>query len=142
LSCSCRAREFCSKDEEFLYLAIPDPAIEAAYIETFEDLDGRPESVVFKVGRDEITTQLYESEEAKLHVLATEADMIRLAEDRHLYGATIQLDPVDGLWHYNYYLRATIRSAEQLLCRSQDDAVVFPAAENSWSRRWPATWSL
>lgn len=124
---------FVNKHEEFLYLAIPDPAIRAAYIETFDDLDGQPEPVVFKIGKDEITTQLYESQDAKLHVLANESDMIRLAEDRHLYGATIQLDPADGQWHYTYYLQGneTSRLKQLLLVlHAQDDAIVFPAAES------------
>lgn len=124
---------FVNKDEEFLYLAIPDPAIRAAYIETFDDLDGQPEPVVFKIGKDEITTQLYESQDAKLHVLANESDMIRLAEDRHLYGATIQLDPAVGQWHYTYYLQGneTSRLKQLLLVlHAQDDAIVFPAAES------------
>ncbi len=124
---------FVNKDEEFLYLAIPDPAIRAAYIETFDDLDGQPEPVVFNIGKDEITTQLYESQDAKLHVLANESDMIRLAEDRHLYGATIQLDPADGQWHYTYYLQGneTSRLKQLLLVlHAQDDAIVFPAAES------------
>lgn len=124
---------FVNKDEEFLYLAIPDPAIRATYIETFDDLDGQPEPVVFKIGKDEITTQLYESQDAKLHVLANESDMIRLAEDRHLYGATIQLDPADGQWHYTYYLQGneTSRLKQLLLVlHAQDDAIVFPAAES------------
>jgi hypothetical protein len=126
-------QNFDRKEEEFLYLAIPDPAIRAAYIETFEDLDGQPETVVLKVGRDEIASQLYESQDAKLYVLDTEADMVRLAEDRHEYGATIQLDPVDGKWHYTYYLQGNETSRLKkllLVLHGQDDAIVFPAAEN------------
>ena len=68
---------FVNKDEEFLYLAIPDPAIRAAYIETFDDLDGQPEPVVFKIGKDEITTQLYESQDGhhKRHSLGRKIEM-------------------------------------------------------------------
>ncbi|NCA99135.1 MAG: ABC transporter permease [Clostridia bacterium] len=124
---------FASKDEEFLYLAIPDPAIRAAYIETFEDLDGQPEIINLEAGKEEITAQLYESAEAKLYVLETEAEMIRLAENRHLYGAKIQLDPVDGQWHYTYYLQGNETSRLKkllLVLHAQDDAVVFPAAES------------
>lgn len=124
---------FVAKEEEFLFLDFPQSTYEEQYIATFEDTDGQPEMVAFKLDQAEISTRLYENEESKIYLLDSEADMVRLAEDRHKIGAAVLMDADDLELHYTYYLQgnetARLKSLLSIL-HGQDDAALFAAAEN------------
>lgn len=123
---------FVSKEEEFLYLDFPQAAIEEKYIASFEDLDGQPEPVVLKVGQDGIAARLYETKDTKIFLLASEADMARLAEDQHKIGAAVTMDADDDELHYTYYLQGNETKRLKglmMILHGQDDAALFDAAE-------------
>lgn len=124
---------FVSKEEEFLYLDFPSAAIEEAYIDSFEDLDGQPEVITLKAGKDSIAARLYETIDKKIYLLDSEADMARMAETRHKIGAAISLDPGTNETRHTYYLQGN--ETERLkgllaILHGKDDAALFATAEN------------
>jgi len=124
---------FVSKEEEFLYLDFPSAAIEEKYIESFQDLDGQPEAVTLKAGKVEIAARLYETDEQKVYLLESEADMALLAETRHKIGAAVIWDSGTNNMRYTYYLQGNetdrLKGLLQIL-HGRDDAALFAAAEN------------
>ena len=129
--------KFVSKEEEFLYLDFPQVSLEQKYFGTFEDLDGHPEIVTLKLGKDEIPAQLYENTGTKIYVLDSEADMIRLAEGKHKIGATVTMDTDDYEMHYTYYLQGNETARLKgliLILHGQDDEALFNTADNQQVR--------
>lgn len=124
---------FVSKDEEYLHLDFPVAALEEKYVESFKDLDGTPEPVTLKAGKDNIAAQLYESDDKRIYLFDTEADMARLAETKHKIGASVVLDPGTNELRYTYYLQGNETDRLKGLLKilhGQDDAALFAAAEN------------
>lgn len=123
--------QFGSKEDEYLYLNFPTASIKESYIDAFEDLDGQLEDVTLKAGKDKVSALLYETAEKKIYLLASEEDMIRLAENKHKIGAAIIMDEDDI--HYTYYLQGneTDRLKSLLMIvHGSDDAQLYHAAEN------------
>ncbi len=129
--------QFNTKENEYLYLDFPTASIEQTYIDAFEDLDGQPEAVTLKAGKEEIDARLYETEDKKIYVLTSEADVALLAETKHEIGAAIVMDEDDFEMHYTYYLQGN--ETERLkgllmIIHGEDDAQLFEAAENQQVR--------
>jgi ABC-2 type transport system permease protein len=125
--------QFESKANEYLYLDFPTASIEKSYIDAFEDLDGQPEAVKLKAGKDEIDAQLYETADKMIYILESEEDMILLAENKHEIGAAVIMDEDDSEIHYTYYLQGneTERLKSLLMIfHGQDDELLFEAAES------------
>lgn len=125
--------QFDSKMNEHLYLDFPTTVTKESYIEGLEDLDGKPEAVTLKAGKDKIEALLYETEDKKIFLLESEEDMILLAENRHEIGATITMYKDDFELHYTYYLQGneTDRFKRLLMIvHGQDDELLKDAAEN------------
>ena len=97
--------QFESKENEYLYLDFPTASIEESYIDALEDLDGKPEALTLKAGKDEIDALLYETADKKIYLLDSEEDMILLAENKHEIGATVTMDKSDYEMYYTYYLQ-------------------------------------
>lgn len=125
--------QFDSKKNQYLYLDFPTASIEESYIDAFEDLDGQPEAVTLKAGKDEIDTLLYETADKKIYLLELEEDMILLAENNHEIGAAVVMDEDDYKMHYTYYLQGneTDRFKSLLMIvHGQNDELLKDAAEN------------
>jgi hypothetical protein len=124
--------QFDSKANEYLYLDFP-ASIEESYINAFEDLDGRPEAVTLKAGKNEIDALLYETADKRIYLLESEEDMVRLAENKHKIGAAVTMDEDDYEMHYTYYLQGNETGRVKSLLmfvHGQDDALLYSAAEN------------
>ena len=124
---------FDSKENEYLYLDFPTETIEQAYIDTFEDLDGLPETVTLKADKQEIDALLYETDSNRIYVLSSEEDMVLLAKTKHAVGASIVMDESDYEIHYTYYLQGneTARLKNLLLIiHGPDDAQLYDAADS------------
>jgi ABC-2 type transport system permease protein len=125
--------QFESKENEYLYLDFPTSSIEKSYIVALKDLDGKPEAVTLKAGKDEINALLYETADKKIYLLDSEEDMILLAENKHEIGASVTMDEGDYKMHYTYYLQGneTDRLKSLLMIvHGQDDELLYEAAEN------------
>jgi hypothetical protein len=125
--------QFESKENEYLYLDFPTASIEESYIDALEDLDGKPEALTLKAGKDEIDALLYETADKKIYLLDSEEDMILLAENKHEIGATVTMDKSDYEMYYTYYLQGneTDRLKSLLMIvHGQDDELLYDAAEN------------
>lgn len=124
---------FDSKENEYLYLDFPTEAIEQAYVDSFEDLDGQPENVTLKVGKQEIDALLYETKDNRIYVLSTEEEMVLLAKEKHTVGASIVMDSNDYEIHYTYYLQGNETQRLKnlvMVIHGQDDAQLYDAADN------------
>lgn len=124
---------FDSKMNEYLYLDFPTTSMEKSYIDAFEDLDGQPEVVTLKAGKDEIDALLYETADKKIYLLESKKDMILLAEIEHEIGAAITLGEDDHKMQYTYYLQGneTERFKSLLMIvHGQDDERLYNVAKN------------
>jgi ABC-2 type transport system permease protein len=125
--------QFDSKENEYMYLDFPTASIEESYIDAFEDLDGQPEVVTLKTGKDEIDALLYETTDKNIYLLESEADMILLAENKHEIGAVVAMDEDDYEMYYTYYLQGneTDRFKSLLMIvHGQDDELISEMTEN------------
>lgn len=124
---------FDSKEVQYVYLDFPSASIEKAYTDMFDDLDGKPETVTLKAGKQEIATQLFETENSKIYVTETEEDMILLAKTKHKISASVVMNADDYEIHNTYYLQGneTARLKNLLLIlHGSDDAALFDATED------------
>jgi hypothetical protein len=124
---------FDSKDNEYLYLDFPTESMQQAYVDTFEDLDGKPEAVTLKADKQEIDALLYETESNRLYVFASEEDMVLLSQSKHEVGAAIVMDEDDYEIHYTYYLQGNETQRLKnlvLVIHGQDDAQLYDAADS------------
>jgi len=124
---------FDNKENEYLYLDFPTESIEQTYIDTFEDLDGQPEAVTLKADKQEIDALLYETEDNRLYVLSSEADMVLLAREKHEVGAAIVMDEDDYEIQYTYYLQGNETQRLKnlvMVIHGPDDMLLYDAADN------------
>ena len=124
---------FDSKDNEYLYLDFPTESLEQAYVDTFEDLDGQPETVTLKADKQEIAALLYETEDNRIYVLSSEADMVLLAKDKHEVGAAIVMNADDYEIQYTYFLQGNETQRLKnlvMIIHGQDDAQLYDTADN------------
>ena len=124
--------QFDSKEDEYLYLDFPAASIEESYIDAFDDLDGQPEAVTLKAGKDEIDALLYETADKRIYLLESEKDMVLLAENKHEIGAAVTMDE-DFEMQYTYYLQGNETNRLKsllMIVHGQDDAQLYEAAES------------
>ena len=121
------------KQDEFLYLDFPLPAIEERFIGNFADLDGQAEQVTIRAGSDELPARLYESAEQRIYLLESEADLARVARERRRIAAAVVMDPADYRLSVTYYLQGNeterLKNLLQIL-HGPDDEALYAAAEN------------
>ena len=128
---------FDSKEKEYLFLDFPNASIEKTYIESFGDIDGLPEDMTLKAGKEKIDTLLYETEDKKIYLTDSRKDMILLAENRHKIGAAVTMDADSLKIQYAYYLQGneTDRFKNLLMIvHGQDDEQLKYAIENQDTR--------
>ncbi len=124
---------FNSKQEEYLYLEFPMTAVEENYLDALGDLDGKPEAVIIKAEKEEISALLYETEETKIYILESEEDMVLLAEAEHKIGASVVMDADDYEMHYTYYIQGNETEKFKdllLIVHGEDDKELYKAAED------------
>jgi hypothetical protein len=124
---------FSTKETEYLYLNIPVESVEKKYVDAFEDLDGQPEAVTLKAGKEELPAQLYETIDKKIYMFGSEEDLAAMAESRHKIGVVVSMDADDLEMHYVYYLQgnetARLKSLLMIIM-GQNDEVLYDAVEN------------
>lgn len=125
--------QFASKEVDYLYLNFPTIEVQTQYTDTFEDLDGKPEQVTIKSEQGLVQANLYESEERKIYVFATQEEMVRLAEEKHTIGAAVRMDADDYELQYTYYLQGNETKRLKnliLILHGKDDAQLIQSIEN------------
>lgn len=95
---------FNTKSTEYLFIDLPEMQEQAMMDAILDlDLDGESEEVVIKSSGDEIDTLYYETEDKKIYITLSEADLIQLAETEKKLSAKIYMEADE--MKYDYYLQ-------------------------------------
>ena len=96
---------FNARSTEYLYLDMPE-TVESVYLDALltQDTDNTVENVEIKVKKEMISVSYYETEDKKVYVAKTKADMIKLADNEKQIGAIIEIDDAYET-NYTYYLQ-------------------------------------
>ncbi len=96
---------FNARSTEYLYLDMPE-TVESVYLDALltQDTDNTVENVEIKVKKEMISVSYYETEDKKIYVTNTKADMINLADNEKQIGAIIEIDDAYET-NYTYYLQ-------------------------------------
>jgi hypothetical protein len=124
---------FDNKENEYLYLELSDGIHRTDLHRYVEDLDGQPETVTLKADKQEIDALLYETEDNRIYVLSSEADMVLFAREKHEVGAAIVMDEDDYEIQYTYYLQGNETQRMKnlvMVIHGPDDMLLYDAADN------------
>ncbi len=92
------------KDDRYIFLDAPAEA-EPYFYDSLEDLDGVPEAVEVKAGKNVYAAMLYENEDTNYYLLDNRAEMLSLAESKSSFGAIVKIDSKTYQATYEYYLQ-------------------------------------
>ena len=85
--------DFQAKENEYLYLEFPSMEIQEKYLEeALDETDITAEEATLKIGKEELSATLYETDGQRLYLFDRREDMIKAAEGKHKLGAAIVMD--------------------------------------------------
>ena len=96
--------KFAGKESQYVYMDMPQAASDALVQRIAQnDLDGKPEEVEVKIGKEKHMLLMYESSSSKTFILESDEMAEAVADKERKTSATVYVE--DGALKYRYYLQ-------------------------------------